>query len=183
MNIKKYLLAFDFLLATPVFVNLAWLLPPTISTTLAKDLFAAAMSVLSITFSVFFAALAVIISGSDNDFVRFLEEDGSYTKITETFRFTLEAIFLALLMSVFGFGLASAQVANQCSEQSKWFLVGFSFFFLYSLLAALGIARDSITYARFRTQFLRSRPQDPRGPNDLGPDNRGASPATGPLQT
>lgn len=157
MNPKRILCSTDCLAATVTALVLVLLLPESVPTLLARDLFAASMSVLSITFSVFFAALAVIISSSDNDFVRFLEVDGAYSRIISSFRFTLEAIFVALIASVVLYTLAAIQAASDCEDQPKWYIVAFGPLFFYSLFAAMGVARDSITYAKYRARFLATR--------------------------
>ena len=79
MRIRDVFFSWDFIFSTIIVGILIILLPTYISAQFAQDVYSMAITILSIIFSVFFAALAIIISTSEDDFVRFLEDDGIYT--------------------------------------------------------------------------------------------------------
>ncbi len=123
---------------------------------LAVKVFEVSISLLAVIFSIFFAALAVLITAGDNEFVRFLEEDGSYRQIIWTFRFTLLLLFFALLLSIglYGYSLIFAPQHHQNSIPG-WLMALFVFFALYALFAAVNSSTDAIRYAELRARFLK----------------------------
>lgn len=157
MKIKDIFWSWDFIVSLPVSVIVAYALPYWVSNKFAHDLFGIGISVLSIVFSVYFAALAIIISSSDDDFVRFLEEEGDYTAIISTFQFALAALFVALIYSIVLYAFTATWISNKYDNQPFWWLSIFTFLFLYSLLAALNSTLDSIMYAKFRTRYLSTK--------------------------
>ncbi len=150
MRLRSIVLSWDLLLA--VILGLVFLvsLPESVPVTAAKDIYGVSISVLAIVFSVFFAALAIIITASDDDFVRFLEEEGHYSTLIWSFRYSLLLLFIALIWSI----MLYARSAISSGTESKWLLVVFSAFALYSLFAAAASSFDAITYADFRRRFL-----------------------------
>ncbi|HEX8235983.1 MAG TPA: hypothetical protein VF600_08500 [Abditibacteriaceae bacterium] len=160
MKIKDIFLSADFIGAVAIAIALTGLLPTHLDNDFAKDFYSIGISVLSIVFSVFFAALAVIISASDNDFVMFLEEDGSYSNLIKVFRFTLGILFVALLYSVALYGLTAVWITSKGETQGKWWFITFCFLFLYSLFSAYNSTYDSINYAKFRAIYLKQQKQD-----------------------
>jgi|SRR5581483_1781826 len=157
MNIRKLLVSWDFIVAAMVGVLTYGVAPHWIVNGFAKDVYAVGISVLSIIFSVFFAALAIIMAASDDEFLQFLNERGDYSALISTFRFTLGTLFLALIWSLGVFAYTSFREATSINFQNKWFLVVFGFLFLYALLAAAGSAMDAISYSKFRSEFLSLR--------------------------
>ena len=158
--VSDFILCWDFLTSLFVASILYYLLPSTISNAFSRDVYGIGISVLSIVFSVYFAALAIIISSSDDDFVDFLEEQGSYTGIISTFRSSLFILFIALLFSLFIYALTSAWIASgvnpgQTGFQSKKYFVAFVFLFFYGLFCALNATLDSIKYALSRARYLK----------------------------
>jgi hypothetical protein len=156
MKIRLFNIVFswDFLLAACICVLSIVVLAPQISNELGKDLYGVGISVLSIVFSVYFAALAIIISSSDDEFVRFLEEIGDYSRLIATFRYTIGALFVALIYSIAMYIFTSVWLNDQITAQPKWFLVTFAFLFPYSLFAAVSVTNDAIQYAKSRSDFL-----------------------------
>ncbi len=159
MKAKDVFWSWDFIAALLVALALAFVLPARVNIAVTKDLYAVGISVLSIVFSVFFAALAIIISASDNDFVVFLEQEGDYTAIIQTFKVSLLALFIALIYSLLLYAMSSASVAASASHQHVAWLVLFAFLFLYGLFSAFNSALDAIRYARTRASFLSSLPR------------------------
>jgi len=157
MKLKDIFWSWDFVVAFPLSLFVGQILPYWVSNEFAHDLYGIGISVLSIVFSVYFAALAIIISSSDDDFVRFLEEDGDYTAIISTFQFSLAALFVALIYSLVMYAFTAAWISHKYESQPFWWLGIFSFLFFYGLFAALTSTLDSIRYAKFRTKYLRSK--------------------------
>jgi hypothetical protein len=160
VKLKSVVVSWDFGVAVALALAGAILLEPRLLNAFAKDLYAIGISVLSIVFSVFFAALAIIISSSDDDFVRFLEEDGGYTHLVATFRWTLAALFTALIYSLGAYGLTARGALVDKSTQPKHWVLIFGFLFSYSLLATYLSTRDAIAYAQRRTRFLSLKRRD-----------------------
>jgi hypothetical protein len=140
------------LFAAAVFAALFFFGPMHIPNSIARDLYNAGISVLGILFAVFLAALATFASGSDNEFVKFLEEDRSYSALIAAFKINLFLLLVGLLASLFGYGLTS--FADVHGSQNHWFLTGFVFISLWSLFATLNTALDGIRYAQSRAIFL-----------------------------
>jgi hypothetical protein len=154
MKIKNIIISWDFITALIMTVIIAFVLPSRIKTEFASSLYETGISVLSIVFSVYFAALAIIISSSDDDFVKFLEKDGDYSAIVDSFKFSLALLFIALIYSILLFSISSFWISETCLIQSSLWLIVFIFLFLYSMFAALNSTLDSLKYAKFRTRFL-----------------------------
>jgi hypothetical protein len=157
MSVRQILASWDFGVAVAVFVATAAFAPAWVPDALVRDFYGAGIAVLSILFSVFFAALAIIMSSSDDDFVAFLEEEKGYTRIVGTFRFTLILLFAALLAALFLYAYTSVRLQAKVEYQSRWWSLIFGFLFLYALLAAFLAALDSVAYAKYRSRFISIR--------------------------
>lgn len=155
MKIKQIVVSWDFLVAVLISVITAYIFPGDISNNFAKDIFSIGISVLSIVFSVYFAALAIIISSGDNKFIQFLEDDGGhYSILIGTFKFSLMVLFIALIISLLFYGYSSSISEKKQVLQPSWMFILFLFMFLYGLFATLCSTLDAIKYAKFRTRFL-----------------------------
>lgn len=154
MKIKDIIISWDFLIALCILVILWIILPYWVNNQFTITLYEIGISVLSIIFSVFFAALAIIISSSDDDFVRFLEETGDYTAIIDTFKFSLTVLFIALLYSIILTAITSYWINLKLINQQFYFTVVFSFLFFYGLFATFNSTYDAIVYLKFRTKYL-----------------------------
>jgi len=166
IKLKQIVISWDFGISLLLTIISSQILASSVSSEFAKDIYGVGISVLSILFSVYFAALALIITSGDDDFVHFLEEEGDYTGIIDTFKFSLLSLFSALVYSILVYTFTSAQIYQQhlgkpYTSQSEVFLWIFIFLFSYGLFAALNSTLDSITYAVFRTKFLRSKQRKP----------------------
>ena len=154
MTLAKIVWSWDFVTAFLVALSTIPFAPQWVRSSLVKDVSAIGISVLAITFSIFFAALAIIMSSSDDDFVAFLEADGVYKRVVSTFRFSLVVLSLALLFSLFLYTYTSARLTAEIQYQSRWWSIFFEFLFLYSLFAALTAALDSVRYSEYRSRFV-----------------------------
>lgn len=156
-KLRSLLLSWDFVLAVVAVVGIAFVVPGGIEYYIAKEIFEISTSVFSIVFSVFFAALATIMTAGDNDFVRFLEEENLYKHIVWTFKFTLFSLLVSLLLSIIL--LISVLPYDKLQPQhlplypESAFLL-FSGLGLYSLFATVNASLDAIKYAEYRARFI-----------------------------
>lgn len=155
MKIKNIICSWDICIAFLITITIYLVLPDKINDDLAKDFYKIGISVLSIVFSIYFAAFAIIISASDDKFVLFLEEEGHFTELLSHSKFTIILLFISLMFSLFCYGLTKLYNGDCVGHQSKYYLSIFIFLFIYSLFAALIAANDSISYAKYRTKFLK----------------------------
>jgi hypothetical protein len=151
-----YLVSFDFILSVAI-TAASFLLPAYLSNSLVKDFSGIAISTLSIIFSVYFAALAIIISSSDDDFIRFLSMKGRYNQIVNSFKYSLAVLFFALLYSVFLYANAAILIEKGFSSQSKYLFCCFVFIFFYGLFVAAASTLDSIQYVLMRVKFINKK--------------------------
>jgi len=119
MGLRKLVTSWDFLAAASAFLVAATVAPDWLPNGLVKDFYGLGTAVLAIVFSVFFAALTIIMSSTDDQFVEFLEEEQGYTKIVATFRFTLLILFAALLSSLLLYVYTSFRLDASVKYQSK----------------------------------------------------------------
>jgi len=154
MKAKDVIISWDFLLSCALSI-VAWvILPYWVNNQFTITLYEIGISVLSIIFSVFFAALAIIISSSDDDFVQFLEEEGDYTAIIDTFKFSLSVLFIALVYSIILTAITSYWMIQNHIHQQYYFIIIFSFLFFYGLFSTFNSTYDAIKYSKFRTIYL-----------------------------
>jgi len=153
--LKSIFTSLDIILSFLIGYIVYILSPELISNTFCKDIFGIGISILSIIFSVYFAALAFIISASDNDFIRFLEEKKRYTYIVRVFRISLIILFSALIISILAYVSTLIMIETGYKNQNKWIISVFTFSFLYGLFAAFTTTLDSIRFALTRANFVR----------------------------
>jgi len=152
---KKYILSFDTLIAFIASGVSFYAMPDYVSFDLSISIFEMGIGVLSITFSIFFAALAFIISSSDDDFVSFLQELKVYDKIINTFTITVVSLFVALVYSILAFIFTSFYKYKDASlSLNEWFLAIFCFLFFYSLIATALSTNDALKYSERRLRFI-----------------------------
>ena len=157
--IRYIIISLDFFGSIFIGVLAYQTIPDNVSNTFAKDLYGIGISVLSIIFSVYFAALSIIISSSNDDFVSFLDRDGKYKTLINAFRYSLTVLFVALMYSIAMYTYAALLIEKNITTQIKILLSSFSFAFFYGLFAALTATLDSIKYALTRTKFLEKNKQ------------------------
>lgn len=158
--LRSIVLSWDFWIAIAAAVLAFVCMPGSVLNGFAKDIYGVGISVLSIVFSVYFAALAIIISSSDDDFVRYLESGGHYSRIVATFEWTLSWLFIALIYSIVVYMLTSLWANLSQMEQPKWMYVVFCLLFTYSLFAAFFATGDALKYAKYRARFVTSNKKE-----------------------
>ncbi|MFA5403896.1 MAG: hypothetical protein WC358_03070 [Ignavibacteria bacterium] len=154
MKIKKVIFSYDFI-GSIIFAFLIYVFfPNQIDNLFIKDVYTIGISILSIVFSVFFAALAIIISSSDDEFVKFLINKNYYNSILLSFKITLFSLFFALSYSIILYIITSNLILLKFERQSLIFFIFFVLFFSYSLIATALSANDAIKYSKFRSEYL-----------------------------
>ena len=73
-RLRALVISWDFMIALLSVIITFFLLPEFVNIKFALSFYNVAMTVLSIIFSLFFTAMAIIMSSSDNDFIAFLEK-------------------------------------------------------------------------------------------------------------
>ncbi|RRR66870.1 MAG: hypothetical protein EI684_19930 [Candidatus Viridilinea halotolerans] len=156
MKVKQMFFSWDIWVAILVAAISGFALFPDIPNAFAKEVYNIGISVLAIIFSVYFAALAIIISSWDNDFVGFLQKRGYYERLIFAFLASLIILFTALVYSIFVFSLSAFWVAENSTptRQSVYWFIGYSFWFAYGLFATISSSIDAIKYTQYRAKFL-----------------------------
>lgn len=152
--LKKYFYSFDFGVSFLVLIILLFIINDPISNQIAKNIYDTGISVLSIIFSVYFATLSIVISSSDNSFIRFLEQENYlYSELLNLYKFSLLVIFISLVFSLISYGITLYLEQIDCSYP-KCLFIFFIFFFTWSLLSSLSIGLITLKYAKKRGNFL-----------------------------
>ncbi|SRR5258708_2320273 len=170
MKLRRVIVSWDFTGAVASAAVVAAVTPHWILNTAAQDLFRVGTSVLSLLFSIFFAALAVIVSAANEEFLMWLESDtrsqekSDYQKIVSAYRLSLVTLFLALIITLWFFGYTTIRIGNGVRHQHNWFLVTFTFFFFYGLFVAVQSSFYAVRFSQFRNEFaiLRRRQNLPK---------------------
>ncbi|MFN2303448.1 MAG: hypothetical protein ACK2TV_06920 [Anaerolineales bacterium] len=158
-KIKSVVLSWDFLTALLIIVVFALIVPVTLPVGIAREIFSVSVSVLSIVFSIFFAALAVVMTAGDNQFVGFLKRYELYEPILWSYRLTLLLLFFSLLLSLILYIAILPMSANVMLQEPdpaypSWILLIFGFFAFWSLFATANAALDAIRYAQYRASYM-----------------------------
>ncbi len=162
MKISNIILSWDFVIAIVLTLVTALILPSYLELEFCKSFYSTGITVLSIIFSIFFAALAIIMASSDNDFIEFLEENGDFTALLDTFKITLVMLFISLIYSIVLYVITDYNLTTlKCEgfKQHKTFFLIFEFLFCYSLLATGLSVKDTIFFSNFRARYLSKKNQ------------------------
>lgn len=153
---KTYIKSPDFILALLLALILYLTLPVYIDANFTSSIYNIGITVLSIIFSLFFAALAIIMSSTDNDFILYLEEEKHFTSLISTFKVVLVFLFLSLILSIVLFAINDYYIKTNVNnpQQHKFCLISFLSIFTYSLIATALSILDTINFTSFRTRFL-----------------------------
>jgi hypothetical protein len=152
--VKIVLRHWDLVASISVAAGALVLLPPWVKASFVISLYEMGISVLSIIFSVFFAALAVIISAGDDKFVMYLRSYGLYDGLLWQFKFTLRLLFLSLVFSIVAFAVTAAAESQQFKYQAIIVFSFFCFLFVYSLFASVLAVGSAMRYAQSRMTYL-----------------------------
>jgi hypothetical protein len=135
-------------------------LPEYINMNFALSFYNVAMTVLSIIFSLFFTAMAIIMSSSDNDFIEFLEENNTFTELLWSFKYTLFILFLSLILSIILYSGTSFWIETNHNEtwlQDTRLLLIVQFCFLYGMTATWLSIIDTVKFSKYRSVFLKKQ--------------------------
>jgi hypothetical protein len=156
MKLRNYLLSWDTVAGIVAPLVTALCVPSQLDSGFVLSIYGIGINVLSIIFSLFFASSAIIMTSSDNDFIRFLEEGNDFTGLLTTFKVTLVALFVSLLYALVLYGITdyqNRQIHEPAFQHVAWFLV-FEGFFVYSLISTGLSAKDTIKFSSRRARFL-----------------------------
>jgi hypothetical protein len=154
MKIGEVLFSWDTGCAMFVVGIATWILPDQVQGSFAKDVYGVGIAVLSTISPMFFAALAIITSLSDNEYIDFLEENGTYTALIEVFGFALSVMLTVLVGSIVFYCFTVFHLQNPHYTQSKFLTICFLGGFFYSLIAGILASVDAIKYLKYRTKYL-----------------------------
>jgi len=145
----------DLVISVAIVVELFQHLPARLSTAFLKDAYSGGIAVLAVVFSVVFAALSLLASIGDDEFLTFLEdEDNALSTLLKSFKTTLNLLFGGLIVSIVLFGIASYLASVGHKDQESWSFALFCFTVIYALISSRLIANDVIHFAMLRAKFL-----------------------------
>jgi ABC-type uncharacterized transport system fused permease/ATPase subunit len=157
---KAIILSWDFGITLLSVFATYLVLPEYINMNFALSFYNVAMTVLSIIFSLFFTAMAIIMSSSDNDFIEFLEERNTFTELLWSFKFTLFVLFLSLILSIILYSGTSYWIETNHNEtwlQDYKLLLLLQFCFLYGMIATWFSIMDTVKFSKYRSDFLKEQ--------------------------
>lgn len=161
MKIKDIILCWDFIISILIGVIIYFICQDKIPGQIVKEVYGTGISVLSIVFSIFFAALAIIVSSSNDDFIKFFEAEGNYTALLNTFKYSIVVTFLVLVVSIALSSFTTFMISiTQNYLQSKIILAIYSLSFLYSLFAVFNSTLDALKYAEYRVKYLKIKTRE-----------------------
>jgi hypothetical protein len=162
MKISTIILSWDFVVSIILTLATAIFMPTMLKISFCISFYNIGITVLSIIFSLFFAALAIIMTSSDNDFIEFLEEENDFTALLETFKITLLMLFISLIYSIVLYVTSDyfAKTNDDQFQQHKIFFLLFEFLFSYSLLSTSLSVKDTIKFSDIRAKYLKSKKQN-----------------------
>lgn len=154
IKLKRILISWDFIGAVMCAALYALLVKSDTSAEILKDVTALAVSTLSIIFSVYFAALAVLITSVDNEFVKFLQRFNAYSQLIWSFRYTFLIIFLALIFSITLYVTTLFETSKEVQGiYPLQIVIPYVFITTYSLFCTVSSSVDAIIYAEYRSKF------------------------------
>jgi len=155
IKIDEVIFCWDFIVSMIIAVSCGILLPKYLNIEFLNSMYSIAVTLLSILFSLFFAALTLIMISNADDFILFLEEDNIYSGIIATFKITLIITFISLLISIIMYAQTMFLIKENYINQNKIFFIIFVFSLFYSLFAIINSVIDSIKYSEKRIQYIK----------------------------
>ena len=159
MKFRNIILSWDFVISIVLTLTTATFLPTMLKMSFCISFYNTGITVLSVVFSLFFAALAIIMTSYDNDFIEFLEEENDFSALLDSFKTTLVMLFVSLIYSIVLFVSSDYFAKNNSPdfEQHKIFFLVFEFQFTYSLLSTALSVKDTIKFSDLRGKFLKKK--------------------------
>jgi hypothetical protein len=159
-KVKSIIFSIDLLVAILLTLVVSVCLPKMIEAEFTTSFYSVGISVLSIVFSLFFAALAIIISSSDSKFVDYMENENGevkmYTLLLFTFKATLVMLFVGLSYSILINSYTDYFIKHSKNKIfiTKWFFVFFVLLFSYSMLATAMSIKDTFRFTTLRLRYI-----------------------------
>lgn len=153
MKIKSIFLSWDFIISIITFIVAMTMLPQKIYSTTALGIYSVGVTTISLIFSIYFASIAFIFASGDEEFIRFLEENDSYTQLVSTYKYTLFILFITLIISLILLVLNNFIDAKIVAPiNSKYIFALYFSISVYSLICVFNSALDSLNYAKYRVK-------------------------------
>ncbi|MDE4541342.1 hypothetical protein [Thermoanaerobacterium sp. R66] len=158
IKIKAIIFCWDFIFSLIISLFLLFILKGNLNGTFLKDIYNTGVTVLSILFTIFFAALAIIISSWNDDFIKLLEEDNDFINLLHNFRYSLKVTFITLIITIFLYTYTNYNIIkNNNYVQIKYIPIIFSFVFFYSLFTIFNSALDSIKFVENMVRYIKNK--------------------------
>lgn len=160
-KLNSILLSYDTLGSIVLTCIICFFLPQKINIDFTIGVYTIAISVLSIVFSLFFAALAIIMSAADSGFISFMEKKGKrFTFLLFTFKTTLLMLFISLAYAIvirsYSDYLMKCWTIKSTPLINKSYFLFFVLLFTYSLLSTALSIKDTFMFSKYRLLFIES---------------------------
>jgi hypothetical protein len=157
MKLRQIICSVDTGVAVLITVIVWYFIPKEIKYEFTTSFYNVGISVLSIVFSLFFAALAILMAAPEDEFIEYLEKKKHFTALLFSYKYTLVCLFLSLGYSIVMYAFSDYWVKHHVenSLHSRWYFLIFVFIFTYSLTATVLCIKDAIKFSQYRLEFLR----------------------------
>jgi hypothetical protein len=146
----------DFVISAILGIVLYLFIPELVKITFFLSSYMIGITVLSIVFSLFFAALAIVMTSSDDEYIVFLNDLNVFDKLRGMFEFTLGSLFVSLVYAIVVY-IISDYIRTQVEGDylgHKIFFIIFACLFCYSMLATLPSVWHTLKFSQYRVQYL-----------------------------
>ncbi len=157
MKLRQLICSIDTGAAVLTTVAVSYFIPKEIRYDFTTSFYNIGISVLSIVFSLFFAALAILMAAPQDEFIDYLEKKKHYTTLLFTYKYTLVCLFISLGYSIIMYAFSDYWVKHHVKDSlhSRWYFLVFVFIFTYSLTATALCIKDAIKFSQYRLEFLK----------------------------
>ena len=153
-HFRRFIFSFDLLISIFTAISILVFSPKSVSIVVMKEIYDVSIATFSIIFSIFFSALAILISTGDNEFVNYLEKDGTYSEIIWSYKVTLISLFISLILSIFLYIKTQFLLQSEIEYYApRWINLLFASLSAYSLSSTFQATFDIIKYAKYRTKY------------------------------
>jgi hypothetical protein len=156
-RLKSVFVSWDMAITVLVTGVACFIVPNYLNMKFLISIYNMSITILALIFSLFFAALAIIMSSSENDFIDFLEEEKLFSQLLWSFKVTLIILFLSLIYSVILYTITSYQIEtyHEAYLQHNLFFLILLAMFTYSMGATCLSVYDTIKFSEYRSKFNR----------------------------
>lgn len=157
-RIKSVIISWDFIVTILVTVITYRIVPEYLNMKFLLSVYNIGITILALIFSLFFAALAIIMSSSENDFIDFLEEENLFSELLWSFKVTLIMLFISLIYAIILYTGTSYYIETYNSivwlQNEILFLILVALF-TYSMASTCISVHDTIKFSEYRSKFDR----------------------------